>query len=96
MRAKHLLAAAAIIACGLSPSNPGEAADTPRPECPEYTLNRVLFGELQTIRCDVSPPQHLDLQMFKGKLEGHTPKYRCDHIGGHYQPNRKRCLDVDY
>ena len=96
MKGRHLLAAAAVIACGLSPSDPGEAADTPRPECAEYTPGRVLFGELQTVNCDVSPPQHLDLQMFKGRLDGHSPKYRCDHMGGYFSAKRVRCLDIDY
>ena len=96
-RIKHVLAAAAVLATGLSIQDPqADAADTPRPECAEYMPNRVLFGELQTVNCDVSPPQHLDLQMFPHKLDGHTPKYRCDHMGGHYNARRHRCMNIDY
>lgn len=67
-----------------------------RPVCAEYTPGRVLAGEFQRLRCDVVPGQSLDLVMFRGKFNGERPSERCDHMGGHFQPKRVRCVGVDF
>lgn len=94
--------------CGLSPSDPSEASnngqqisvdDSTKHACPEYTPGRVIVGEFQTLKCDVRPPQKLDVVLFKGKLDGLTPRERCDHSGGHFHKHRNgqlRCNGIDH
>lgn len=79
---------------GLPPIPP--SIGEPAYSCPEYTRGRVLAGELQTLKCDVSPPQKLDIQMFKGRLHGESARQRCNDMGGHYYARKNKCNGVDY
>lgn len=77
----------------------GEPDDSTKHRCGEYTPGRVLVGEFQTLKCDVQPPQKLDVVLFKGKFDGLTPRERCDHSGGHFHKHRNgqlRCNGIDY
>lgn len=96
--------------CGLSPgdltnASIGEPDDHTKHLCPEYTRGsdgngRVLAGEFQTLTCDLRPPQHLDLVMYPRRIDGESPRERCDDMGGrlirHSKSRKLRCLDVDY
>lgn len=89
------LAAALIPGTPTLATDAADALESERP-CPEYRPGRVLSGELWRAPCDVRPPQHLDLILYRGRLHGQTPAQRCDSYGGRYAQRLHKCNDVDY
>lgn len=56
----------------------------------------IIYGELQQITEDITPPTRLDLYMYHKKIDGLTPLERCNNYGGTLKSGSLRCKDVDY